>query len=109
MRQTNNTDKKREKEKKLLRLMIQLYCKGKRHGATGLCKDCGTLLNYSQERINHCPFMDIKTFCSRCIVHCYKPDMKAKIKEVMRYSGPRMIWHHPLSVISHMITVNKKY
>ena len=33
--------------------------------------------------------------------------MKLKIKEVMRYSGPRMLFSHPIFSISHVIQMIK--
>lgn len=61
------------------------------------------LLNYSQIRVDRCPFMETKTFCNSCKVHCYKADMRMKIKEVMKFSGPRLILHHPILLIKHGI------
>lgn len=49
-----------------------------------------------------------KTFCSNCRVHCYKPEMREKIREVMRFSGPRMIWYHPMAAISHVLETKKE-
>ena len=54
------------------------------------------------------PFMETKTFCSNCKVHCYKPDMRDKIKAVMRYSGPRMILHHPVAAVRHLILTKRE-
>jgi hypothetical protein len=34
-------------------------------------------------------------------MHCYKPAMREKIKDVMRYSGPRMSYRHPLLALFH--------
>ena len=83
--------------------MIRLYCK-KRHGTkTGLCPECMALAEYAFERSDMCPFMENKTFCSNCRVHCYKPKMRNKIRQVMRFSGPRMIFHHPVMAIRHLI------
>lgn len=28
---------------------------------------------------------------------------KEKMREVMRYAGPRMMWHHPIAAIKHLI------
>jgi hypothetical protein len=36
-------------------------------------------------------------------MHCYKPAMREKIKDVMRYSGPRMSYRHPLLALFHFI------
>ncbi len=46
--------------------------------------------------------METKTFCSNCTVHCYKPEMRARIREVMAFSGPRMLLVRPLMVLRHM-------
>ena len=54
-------------------------------------------------RIHKCPFMETKTFCSACKVHCYKPEMREKIRAVMRFSGPRMLLYHPILAIWHLI------
>lgn len=100
---TVDLEKKREKEKEIVGLMIEMYCKGKKHEIDGLCIECDNLLKYAHQRVDFCPFMETKTFCENCTIHCYKPDMKAQIKEVMRYSGPRMIFHHPTLAINHEI------
>lgn len=87
--------------------MILLYCKGNHPGA-GLCKDCAALRDYAFARIDKCPFMETKTFCSNCKVHCYRPEMREKIKKVMRWSGPRMLFHHPALAIAHVILMKKE-
>ena len=100
---TTNVQVKREKEKAVVSLMILLYCK-KKHG-TGdfLCPDCEALERYARERSDKCPFMENKTFCSNCEVHCYKPEMREKIRAVMRFSGPRMIFYHPVMAVRHVV------
>ncbi|MBQ3160637.1 MAG: nitrous oxide-stimulated promoter family protein [Oscillospiraceae bacterium] len=98
---------KRQREKKTVALMIKLYCR-KKHGTKNeLCPDCKALSEYAAMRSDKCPFMESKTFCSNCKVHCYKPDMREKIREVMRFSGPRMILYHPIMAVRHVIE-NKK-
>ena len=96
-----NIKSKREEEKRTIEYMISYYCK-KKHKSKTLCEDCLSLKKYANDRIDHCPFMESKTFCSNCKVHCYKADMRIKVKEVMRYSGPRMLFHKPIMVIRHM-------
>lgn len=59
-------------------------------------------------RSDKCPFMDTKTFCSNCSVHCYKPEMREKIRKVMRFSGPRIILYHPIMAVRHMVESNKE-
>lgn len=99
----DSTQSKREREKQIVSEMIRLYCR-KRHGPrAGLCPECAELDAYARTRSDRCPFMETKTFCSNCKVHCYKPEMREKIREVMRFSGPRMLFHHPVMAVRHVI------
>lgn len=104
----NKIESKREREKKTVSLMISIYCK-KNHGTkNGLCQECAELEQYATMRSDKCPFMETKTFCANCKVHCYKPEMREKIRKVMRYSGPRMIFHHPIMAARHLIETKKE-
>jgi hypothetical protein len=94
-------------EKETVSLMIAIYCR-KKHGCKELCSECAALDAYARQRSDKCPFMETKTFCSNCKVHCYKKDMREKIREVMRFSGPRMIIHHPVMAIRHVIESKKE-
>lgn len=98
---------KREREKEIVSLMIKIYCK-KNHGGKTLCSKCAELEAYANMRSDKCPFMEKKTFCSNCKVHCYKSCMREKIREVMRFSGPRMIFYHPILAIRHVIESKKE-
>lgn len=99
---------KREREKKIVSQMITIYCR-KKHSSKGeLCPNCAALNEYARMRSDKCPFMETKTFCSNCKVHCYKPEMREKIKEVMRFSGPRMLFYHPVAAIRHLIETKKE-
>lgn len=99
---------RREREKRMVSEMIGLYCKEK-HGTKGkLCPECAALDAYARLRAEKCPFMETKTFCSNCKVHCYKPEMRDRIREVMRFSGPRMLFHHPVMAIRHLIESKKE-
>ena len=101
-------EEKRQQEKELVSQMIALYCKKQHHTKDGLCPECEELAQYAKDRSDHCPFMETKTFCSNCKVHCYKKDMREKIKVVMRFSGPRMLFHHPVIAVRHLIEEKKE-
>lgn len=104
----NNTEQKRENEKELIAQMIHIYCKTNHRTKGALCEDCNELLAYSQLRINKCPFMENKTFCSNCKVHCFRNEKREKIKQVMAFSGKRMIFYHPIIAINHVIQMRKQ-
>ena len=101
--------KKQEREKETIQQMIVLYCHGHKHERKEeLCEKCAALLNYASARVDHCPFMEEKTFCSNCTVHCYKADRREEIREVMRYAGPRMMWHSPVKALQHLLATRKE-
>jgi predicted amidophosphoribosyltransferase len=91
------------REQKTVEAMINIYCHGK-HGTRGeLCAECGEVLSYANKRLEKCPFQEGKTTCGKCLIHCYKPAMKEKIRAVMQYAGPRMISRHPILALFHFI------
>lgn len=101
-------ESKREREERTVARMIRIYCR-KEHGTKkALCPDCAALLQYAVQRSENCPFMESKTFCSNCKVHCYKPEMREKIRAVMRFSGPRMILYHPVMAVRHVAESKKE-
>lgn len=99
---------KRQQEKEVVELMIDLYCR-KHHGRGGaLCPECAALRDYAGTRVDRCPHMETKTFCSACKTHCYKPDMQQRIRQVMAFSGPRMLLHHPILAVRHLLETMKQ-
>lgn len=96
-----NLEKKRQNEIDLIYEMISIYCKKKYK--EDMCEECMKLYEYAKQRIEKCPMMETKTFCSQCKIHCYQKEQREKIKKVMRFSGPRLIFHHPILVIRHGI------
>ena len=91
-----------EREKYTVSLMIQLYCR-KKEGNKTLCNDCRELEEYAHKRLSGCKYGEQKTSCKRCPTHCYKKEMRERIRQVMRFAGPRMILYHPLEAIRHML------
>ena len=102
-----DVQKKREREKQMVSEMVRLYCR-KQHHSKELCDECKALDEYARSRSDKCPFMENKTFCSNCKVHCYKPEMREKIRAVMRFSGPRMMFHHPVAAVRHVIATKRE-
>lgn len=101
MKRNKNVNKKREDEMRLVTEMIRLYYK-KHEG------DAQELIDYAAMRISKCPFMETKTFCSACKVHCYEKTKREQIRAVMRWSGPRMLFRYPILAIRHLIVERKQ-
>ena len=91
-----------EEEKAVVELMIRLYCR-QCEGHTELCPSCSELLNYACSRLDRCRYGESKPTCKKCPIHCYRPEMKVRIRKVMRWSGPRMMLYHPLAAIKHLL------
>ena len=89
-----------DKEKELLTRMISIYEKGHQ-------QDLSELKEYAFKRIDCCPRKEEKTFCSSCPIHCYQKKYRDQIKEVMKYSGKRMLFKHPFITIKHLINTIK--
>ncbi|MWN05837.1 nitrous oxide-stimulated promoter family protein [Gilliamella sp. Pas-s95] len=99
----NNTGPKIQQEKATVSAMIYLYCNQNHHTSRHqLCNECNDLLQYAMQRLTMCRFGEAKTTCERCPKHCYRKDYKQKIKQVMRYAGPRMIIYHPVMAFRHL-------
>lgn len=96
-----------EEEKETIETMIHIYCRWNMEGE-GICSGCQELLEYAHERLDRCPYGQTKPSCRKCLIHCYKPSMKQRIRVVMRFAGPRMLFLHPVLAVKHMIREIKK-
>ena len=94
-----------DKEKDIISLMIRLYCtrKHNNNNENEICNECKGLLAYAIMRLSNCRYGNRKSSCGRCKTPCYKSEMKIKIKEVMRYCGPRIIIYKPMEFVRHLV------
>ena len=89
-------------EKQTADRMIRIYCSAN-HGRESLCDECRELEEYSFARIDKCPLRPTKPVCANCTVHCYKPAMRERIKQVMRFAGPRIIYKAPFKSMIYLL------
>ncbi|HUX41828.1 MAG TPA: nitrous oxide-stimulated promoter family protein [Rectinemataceae bacterium] len=92
-----------EREAKTIGAMIGLYCADLHESPEGLCPECSALRDYALLRVEKCKFGAAKPACAKCTVHCYKRDMRERVRAVMRYSGPRMLLRHPVLALGHLV------
>jgi len=83
---------------------VQVYCTG-RHGAAEqscfplparlgelrICLECALITEYAVNKRLKCPLEKEKPSCKHCRVHCYAAVKRKKIREIMAYSGRKMI------------------
>ena len=72
------------REKKTISIMIGMYCRDRHDGRNGdLCERCASLHDYAMQRIDKCPYCLAKPTCLNCPIHCYKPNMRERVRKVM--------------------------
>jgi hypothetical protein len=106
---------------KTLALFIQIYCRYKHKDAEKavaalkthnvsliagrdllLCPECQQLLAHAFTKRSHCP-MHPKPACKHCPSHCYHPSYRAQIREVMKYSGRKLLLSGRLDYLFHLL------
>jgi hypothetical protein len=120
------SDEKAREDTRLLGDFTGIYCRGVHKGSERsalvsdgselgvygskvpiVCPECAELLRYAEKRRAFCP-KDPKPFCSYCDTHCYSAEMRDRMREVMRYSGPRSLLRgHAVDGIKHLIEGRK--
>jgi hypothetical protein len=92
--------------------MVALYCAGNHDAASRteraccgelVCPACKAVDAYAVLRTARCRQMHAKTSCEKCPYHCYRPQEREQIRQVMRYAGPRMLTKHPIAAIRHLL------
>lgn len=91
-----------ENEKRVIVCMIRIYCL-KHHHQDQLCDECRQLQNYALNRLSHCRYGENKSFCNKCPTPCYQKTHKDQIRRIMAFSGPRMLFHHPIIALKHFL------
>lgn len=104
--------KRREREKRTISQMVALYCADhhdagarteRSYSGEPLCAACRALDEYCVLRTERCRSMAVKTNCEACGNHCYAAKQREAIRGVMRYAGPRMLLHHPVAAVRHLL------
>ena len=67
-----------------------------------LCPSCLKLLAHALSKRSHCP-LEPKPTCKNCPQHCYHPTYRKQIREVMKYSGRRMVLSGRLDYLFHLL------
>ena len=68
-----------------------------------MCPACSELASYAERRLDLCPFGSEKPSCANCPIHCYRPEPRERMRDVMRFAGPRMLMRHPWLALRHLL------
>lgn len=106
--------RQQKKDIRLIGKFVEVYCKG-RHGVTErlafhlpaeagerrLCSECAAFMEYAIARRMKCPLEAEKPTCKRCRIHCYAKPQREKIREIMAWSGKRLMLRGRLDYVWH--------
>ena len=115
-------DRHLRRDLKTLTRFIEVYCEH-RHGDSDkavvelqthdvaaiagrtvtLCDECRRLLAHAFVKRTTCP-MEPKPACKRCPSHCYQPEYRQQIREVMKVSGRRLVLRGRVDYLLHLLT-----
>ncbi len=114
-------DKNLQRDLKTLALFIRIYCRHRHPDAPKsmvtmrihdlkaiagrdleLCEECRKLLLHAFTKRSNCP-MDPKPACKHCPSHCYHPTYRAQIREVMKFSGKKLVLGGRLDYLFHLL------
>ncbi len=114
-------DRRLRRDLRVLAKFVEVYCQNQHECASGtstqlkmhdldtlvgrtidLCPACAKLLAHAFVKRAHCP-LDPKPACKRCPAHCYKPQYRDGIREVMKYSGRKLVLSGRLDYLQHLL------
>lgn len=106
------------KDIRILARFIQVYCHAthdrKSSGAvelaaelqpragrrTTICPECAELLEHGIKKRSLCPLTP-KPSCKKCHIHCYSPTYRQKIREIMAFSGRKLLLRGRIDYLWH--------
>lgn len=104
-----------KRDVRLIGKFTELWCRGKRHpgaaphalewglGEFVLCPDCAAFIDYAAKKRVVCPLETQKPTCKRCKIHCYAPSQRAMVRDIMSWSGRRMIMRGRIDYLYHYL------
>ena len=93
-----------DKDRRTLEAIGRIYCSAHHDDAkdeAGLCPSCRETVAATLARTEACPY-DHEGNCQDCDIHCQRGEAQARIREIMRYSAPRMAVRHPLMTAEYL-------
>lgn len=106
--------KQQKKDIRLIGKFVEVYCAGRHGGAPRLplrlpsglgerqlCSECAAFMAYAIARREKCPLEAEKPSCKHCRIHCYAREQREKVREIMSYSGRRLMMRGRLDYVWH--------
>ncbi len=107
-------NRQQKKDIRLIGKFVEVYCNAKHRGAgqlpaplpaglgeRTLCPECSLFLEYAIFKRMKCPLEAEKPTCKHCRIHCYDKPRRDMIREIMSYSGRKLMMRGRLDYIWH--------
>lgn len=106
--------KEQRSDIRLIGKFVEVYCAGKHStaertffplpaglGQRRLCPECTAFMAYAIARRMKCPLEAEKPSCKHCRINCYAPKQREKVREIMSYSGRKLMLRGRLDYVWH--------
>ena len=103
-----------KKDIRLIGKFVEVYCAGKHAaaeraalllpaelGERQLCSACAAFMTYAIAKRINCPLEAEKPSCKHCRIHCYGKEQREKVREIMSYSGRKLMLQGRLDYVWH--------
>lgn len=94
-----------DKDRRTLEAIGSIYCRGHHPGVAkdtgGLCPACRGTIEQTLDRAAACPYGHGHN-CEDCETHCQRGEAQQRIKAIMAYAAPRMVFRHPLMTLEYL-------
>lgn len=107
-------NKLQKKDIRLIGKFVEVYCAGKHDasirtqvtlpaasGERMLCSECRAFMEYAIGKRLKCPLEAEKPTCKHCRIHCYDKQHRDKVREIMAYSGRKLMLQGRLDYLWH--------
>lgn len=102
-----------QKDLSVIGRFTEVWCAGHQHTGRqpvrfveggkpfNLCDECADFFAYAVMKRQKCPLEAEKPSCKHCRIHCYASQQRAKVRQIMAWSGRRMILRGRLDYLWH--------
>lgn len=101
------------KDIRILGTFTEVWCRGHKHNQrtplqlpgnirpVQLCPECSAFLHYAVTKRLKCPLEAEKPSCKHCKIHCYAAEQRELAKQIMAWSGRRLLLRGRLDYLWH--------